>query len=97
MAGIRFIYAESRLRGGNDFRRVQHAADQQQSHDNGQRDAVDGERLVREGGHELQEADDHGFYNYHRMILKIKKHKWRKLWTHNRLFQLLFLLSLWQQ
>lgn len=27
MAGIRFIYAESRLRGGNDFRRVQHAAD----------------------------------------------------------------------
>ena len=27
------------------------------------------------------------------MILKIKKHKWRKLWTHNRLFQLLFLLS----
>ena len=31
------------------------------------------------------------------MILKIKKHKWRKLWTHNRLFQLLFLLSLWQQ
>ena len=24
------------------------------------------------------------------MILKIKKHKWRKLWTHNRLFQLLF-------
>ena len=40
MAGIRFIYAESRLRGGNDFRRVQHAADQQQSHDNGQRDAV---------------------------------------------------------
>ena len=66
MAGIRFIYAESRLRGGNDFRRVQHAADQQQSHDNGQRDAVDGERLVREGGHELQEADDHHIADHER-------------------------------
>ena len=66
MAGIRFIYAESRLRGGNDFRRVQHAADQQQSYDNGQRDAVDGERLVREGGHELQEADDHHIADHER-------------------------------
>ncbi len=54
------------LRGGNDFRRVQHAADQQQSHDNGQRDAVDGERLVREGGHELQEADDHHIADHER-------------------------------